>query len=322
MDKIKELPVVETVLKYTNEMMYILPINELKKLEKNEIISRIQYCIDNNLIYRKELFEIMENKINNTKDIITKIIPLIIKTLKDNNYNYREDYYKKLINIKDRINGKRFTYSEHLRALIISQLNNHRWDDSIEHKKIELNKIFNNFDKQYILSKDRNYFIKELKRINCTKTLIENIIDSFHYNIKVFNSIEREYGSLDNFVFSKEPNKIVYILREGKYKLKQVGTYVAIDYLLNVGVNVSNISRKSLKLFEKDKLNLKNKITRKEGLDIIKKLSIITKKSEIKIECILDSFTKEKNSNICTNNPKCSKCYLNKICNRGLKNEF
>lgn len=322
MSETKQLPVVETILKYTNKMMYILPINELKKLDKNEIINRIQYCVDNNLIYRKELFEVYEHNMKNKKNIEEQIIPLIIKTLEKSNYKYKLDYYKKLNNIKDRINGKKFNYRDHLKALILAQLNNYRWDDSVENKKSELNKIFNDFDKEFILSKDRNYFIKELKRINCTKPLIENIIDSFYYNIKIFNSIEREYGSLDNFVFSKIPNKIVYILREGKYKLKQVGTYVAIEYLISVGVNVSNISRKSLNLFEKDKLNLNNRLTREEGLDIIKKLSIINKKSELEIECILEAFTKEKKSNICTDTPKCSMCYLNYVCNRGINYEF
>ena len=58
-------------------------------------------------------------------------------------------------------------------------------------------------------------------------------------NIEILELIEKDYGSLDNFVCSEEIYKVVDKLYEGKYKLIQVGPSTAYDYLLRVGIETS-----------------------------------------------------------------------------------
>lgn len=58
------------------------------------------------------------------------------------------------------------------------------------------------------------------------------------YNIDVLATIQRTYGSLDSFVTSDTPYNIAEKLSKkgSRYKLKQVGYALALEYLKNVGI--------------------------------------------------------------------------------------
>ena len=46
---------------------------------------------------------------------------------------------------------------------------------------------------------------------------------SLSTNIIILEKIEKDYGSLDNFVSIETPNDIANMLNDGKYKMAQVG---------------------------------------------------------------------------------------------------
>ena len=106
-------------------------------------------------------------------------------------------------------------------------------------------------------------------------------------------------------------------IREGKYKLKQVGKAITFDYLKMVGIDCCKYSIQIGRLFGKNRLAIvSNEIaTFEQILSIIKKLSKINKISEIEIELILQQFCLSKSANICGEFPQCEKCRLKSICN-------
>ena len=63
---------------------------------------------------------------------------------------------------------------------------------------------------------------------------------SLHENIRTFEKIEKEYGSFDSFVLSDTINNIAIQLStsNSRYKLKQIGFALALEYLRNVGLDV------------------------------------------------------------------------------------
>lgn len=114
--------------------------------------------------------------------------------------------------------GKKFEFSEHLETLLTSLLYNHRLGN---------------------LNIKKNY---------------QKIKEIFHYYNK--EELENEYGSLDNYVLSKNPNEIANSFSEGKYSLKQVGKVFVFDYLKRVGINTCKPSIQLQKLFGCNRLNI------------------------------------------------------------------
>ena len=100
---------------------------------------------------------------------------------------------------------------------------------------------------------------------------------------KVVFPIEKDYGSLDNFVNKETPNDIANMFNAGKYKLTQVGRAFAYDYLKRVGVNTCKKSSRLQRLFGSHRLGIveNDNATEQQVLNIIKKRSILNNCDEI-----------------------------------------
>jgi hypothetical protein len=55
-------------------------------------------------------------------------------------------------------------------------------------------------------------------------------------NIEIFERIIADHSCLDSFITSESPDEIAWRLAGGKYKLRQVGFTLALEYLRSVGV--------------------------------------------------------------------------------------
>ena len=71
-----------------------------------------------------------------------------------------------------------------------------------------IDKIFHNYNKNYLKIVDSNILVKKLKNIDCTNPMINNQMKALSKNIMVLEKIEKDYGSLDNFVSIETPNDI------------------------------------------------------------------------------------------------------------------
>ena len=58
--------------------------------------------------------------------------------------------------------GKKYTFEEHLKALIIAQLSNHRWGDNNIRENIDaIDEIFHNYNKNYLKIVEPNILVKK-----------------------------------------------------------------------------------------------------------------------------------------------------------------
>lgn len=314
---ISDSQLIPLLIKYKKVTGYLFPIEKVKYVSNEELIYRIKSCIKNKCKYDFKLYRLNNIQILNDDDL-KKVIPLIIKSMEEINYDYHTDIKEIMECIDKRKNGKHFTFSDHLSALILTQLNNHRWgDENIKNNIDIIYSIFHNFEKNYLKIVEPKEIIEKLKEIHCTNPMIKKQIESLSYNIKIFESIEKQYGSLDNYILNTEPYIIASTFNEGKYKLKQVGKAMTYDYLKRVGINTCKYSEQMERLFGSTRLGIvkEEKSTHGQALTIIKKLADINNMSEIEIEYIIQQFCLLRSANICGEVPKCEKCQLRKYCN-------
>ena len=225
------------LIKYVKVNKVIFPIERVKYLSNEEVIEILKDCIDNQVIYNPN-YEMVKNiTLLEDKDL-KEIYPLIKESMDYINYDYMRDIKDLVNNVKSRKKGKKYSFEEHLKALIIALLSNHRWGDNNIRENMEtIDKIFHNYDKNYLKVVEPSILVNKLRKIHCTNPMINNQMKALSKNIMVLERIEKDYGSLDKFVKKETPNDIANMFNSGKYKLIQVGRAFAYDYLKRVGVN-------------------------------------------------------------------------------------
>lgn len=221
--------------------------------------------------------------------------------------------------IQQRSNGKVFSMSEHIRALIYSQLSNNRPWNQIELNIDKIDEIFFFYDKEKILNTSADYFIEEIQSIKCGNRNIKKQMDSLHDNIHKFERIEQEFGTLDNFVTSGTPIEIADLLANSlKYKLHTLGLALAMEYLRNVGIDATKPDTHIRRILGSKRLGYSSgEIAGEiESIDIINTISSETGYLPSQIDALLWLFCSNDNGMICTEKPHCDQCLLNgKYCN-------
>ena len=310
------------LIKYVKVNKVVFPIERVKYLSNEEVIEILKDCIDNQIIYNPN-YEMVKNiTLLEDKDL-KEIYPLIKESMDYINYDYMRDIKDLINSVKSRKKGKKYSFEEHLKALILALLSNHRWgDNNIRENMDTIDKIFHNYNKNDLKIVDPNILVKKLRNIHCTNPMINNQMKALSRNIIVLEKIEKDYGSLDNFVSIETPNDIANMFNSGKYKLTQVGRAFAYDYLKRVGVNTCKKSSQLERLFGSHRLGIVENAnaTEQQVLNIIKKIAILNDCDEIIVESIIQQFCLLRSANICGEYPKCEKCKIRKYCNYNKNN--
>jgi hypothetical protein len=316
-EKWQSSELIPLLIKYKQTIGVIFPIGKVKHLLNEIVIERIKKCISENKMYEPHLNNLNDIQLLSDFDL-KRVVPLVIETMESINYDYKADVSEILNLIELRKKGKKFSFDEHLKALVISLLSNHRWGDSNIRENIDkIDNIFHNYDKNYLKVVDYKILVSELRKIHCTNPMIRKQMESLSKNILVLEKIEKEYESLDTFVTTVLPNDIANLFYAGKYKLIQVGRSFTFDYLKRVGINTCKTSRQLERLFGYTRLAIveNENATGGQVLSIIKKLAEMNSLTEIEVESILLQFCLLRSANICGETPKCEKCKLRDLCN-------
>lgn len=313
----KNPELIPLLIRYVEVNKIVFPIEKVKYLSNEEVVDILKDCTRNQTIYNPN-YEMVKS-ITLLEDNDLKIIyPLIKESMNKVNYDYTKDVNDLVYSVNLRKKGKKYTFEEHLKALIITQLSNHRWGDNNIRENIDtIDNIFHNYNKNYLKLVNPNILVNELKKIHCTNPMINNQMKALSKNIMVLEKIEKDYGSLDNFVNTQSPNDIANMLNDGRYKMIQVGRAFTYDYLKKVGINTCKNSIQLKRLFGSHRLGIvENKnATEQQVLNIIKKIAKINNCEEIVVESILTQFCLLRSANICGECPNCEKCKIRNYCN-------
>ena len=231
---------IESLIKYKKHFDQTFPILALKNNSQEDIILKIEDVIKNNVMFRTNNIVVKKTNHSSSKLSYKELIYKIKKSMSDIGYDYNViiNEYNDYVNLRKQ--SHIFSFKEHLRALILSQLYNDRWGDNNIRKYIDtIRIIFKDYNKDLLKEADIEEIYNKLYNIHCTNPSTRRVLAGLKKNIETLELIEKDYGSLDNFVCSEEIYKVVDKLYEGKYKLIQVGPSTAYDYLLRVGIETS-----------------------------------------------------------------------------------
>ena len=221
--------------------------------------------------------------------------------------------------IRERTDGKRFSMSEHIQAMIYSLLTNNRRWEQVERHIEQIDCIFFNYDKKKILSTPPDWFVEQIQEIKCGNRSIKNQMDALHGNVHKLEKIEEEFGSLDHFVTSGTPIEIADLLANSlKYKIHTMGLALAMEYLRNVGIDAIKPDTHICRILGNHRLGYSpNEVAGDiEAIKIIEDISQKTGYLLSEIDAILWLFCADEKGMICTKRPHCEECRLNgKYCN-------
>lgn len=193
-----------------------------------------------------------------------------------------------------RKNGRTYVFSEHLQAMVYSLLSAQRpWVEIVKHLD-EIDGIFFDYDAKKILKQTDTYFVDRIREIKCGNRNIHDRMKYLPDNIATLRSIEKEYGSLDDFVISDSAHEIVKTLTDykSKYKLRNMGEALCWEYLRNVGIDGTKPDVHLRRFLGSERMEKNNHMiaTVSEVVDTVRRLSKESGLSMAAIDNIIWSF--------------------------------
>ncbi|MDQ0340913.1 endonuclease III [Caldalkalibacillus uzonensis] len=253
-----------------------------------------------------------------------EVIEEIKNTMTNNGHDY-EASIKSFGQVEaciQRDQGYQFTFKDHLRGLILAMLSNQRPWGPIDRNMNRIENIFFHFDADKLLQADKHLLAEKLKKIKCGNRAIVKQMESLNDNIGVLRQIEKDSGSIDRFVTSDTPHRIAEELGKGnKYKLKQVGYTLALEYLRNVGIKAIKPDVHIRRIISAERLGWCDHYpSESEAVRILEHVSKQTGIHISYLDNLLWLFGAVDYANICNAQPRCHVCTLrNRYCRYGRK---
>lgn len=216
--------------------------------------------------------------------------------------------------------GEAFHTNEHLKGFILALLSNQRpWGPIVENMD-NITDIFYGFQLDKIKQADKKLLAKQIKDIKCGNRAIDKQMEALDYNIRIFEQLECTYGSLDQFVGSDTADNIAWELGNGrKYKLKQMGYTLALEYLRNVGVKAIKPDLHIRRIISDERLSLYNGYP--SEIETVNIMSAIAAESDVNLtylDNLMWLYCAVDYANICGSHPKCNVCELRQHCKMGI----
>ena len=193
---------------------------------------------------------------------------LFIKDGKDQMKKLWENTYIKK-QLDKRNSGGAFTVSDHIRGMVYSMLTSGAaWNRLEPYIDIDtgrisvVDEIFCQYDVNALLNADPAALVNKVKEHRLGTQYIKNQINALvSVNIGNLLSLEKEYGSVDNFyqILVCKDDNLKNLLRElstlGKpRKFAQLGEALTAEYLKNVGYDIGKPDRHICRILGSDRL--------------------------------------------------------------------
>ena len=225
--------------------------------------------------------------------------------------------------LESRAAGKPFPIQAHLRALILAWLTGRRpWARIGDHLD-ELDRIFRHYDPRKLARLDAAVVAGRICALHCGNRGIHAQLGALPWNLKQLKRIEREYGSLDDFVVSDEPLAVARLLsRPGSpYKLEQVGLPIALEYLRSVGVDLVKPTALVRHALGPERLGLHQggSHAKRDAFAAVQALADGAGLSATEVDSLFWLFCAPDQAAVCGSEPSCADCRLAPACKEGLR---
>ena len=225
--------------------------------------------------------------------------------------------------VRARANGATFSMSDHIRAMVFALLSNRTPWKRIKRKEAQIDQLFDGYDAETIKTTAPEVYIKGIRKEKCGNQNIKKQMTDLAYNIGVLEYLEEQYGSVDAFLTSKEPNEIVTLLSSSKHsktKLKQMGPALVWEYIRNVGIDGAKPDVHLCRFLGNARMGTSKKAEASiaEVFEQVEKLSEETGLTKAGVDTIIWTFcaqSDEKYGEVCTAKPHCDQCPIREQCN-------
>lgn len=244
---------------------------------------------------------------------------------------WENTYIKKQLDKRN--SGGAFTVSDHIRGMVYSMLTSGAaWNRLEPYIDIDtgripvVDEIFCQYDVNALLNADPAALVNKVKEHRLGTQYIKKQINALvSVNIGNLLSLEKEYGSVDNFYQSlaDKNDNLKTLVRElstlGKpRKFAQLGEALTAEYLKNVGYDIGKPDRHIRRILGSDRLGCSTHkiVSPYEAVDIIAAIAKSINKPAAEVDYILWAYCANGFGEICTKNkPKCDVCSVT-YCNQ------
>jgi len=219
--------------------------------------------------------------------------------------------------IEARRHGKPFTMQEHVEGLVLAQLSSQRPWKPIEDNIGKLRAVFLDFAPEALASGNLDEIEQRVRALRCGNRQIRRQIQTLPENIACLQRIENERDGLDVYVQSDKPTVIARELGEGRrYKLKQVGFTLALEYLRNVGIDAAKPDVHVCRIIGPQRLGwARNDPSPFAAAEIIREKAEEIGVSAAYLDGLLWLFGAKGYGDICAAVPNCGACQVS-LCNQ------
>lgn len=221
--------------------------------------------------------------------------------------------------IKERNSGKEFTLNEHIKAMVYSLLTNQTVWSRIQPCLPSIDKIFHNYDAEYIKTQDPNELAEELFYLKCGNMSTRKQMKALKGNVEILEKIEGEFGSVDAYITGYDVREVVDAFSNAKseYKLGMMGEALVWEYLRNVGIDgvkPDTHIRRFLAGNRMGRADVGSPASLKDVYEQIEHLSRRTGLLKVEIDNLIWSFCADGYGEICTAKPHCDRCPIRSKC--------
>ncbi len=224
---------------------------------------------------------------------------------------------------EERAAGKPFAFRDHLRGLLLAQLSAQKPWKKIAQNLDPIHRIFLDYDPDALEQADPSRLKEDIFAIRCGAIATAEQMRNLATNIATLRRIERDFGSLDNFVTSRRPLDIATKIADDRslYRLHQVGVPLALEYLKNVGIPAIKPDRHVHRILGAERLGyFSGKPTDQHVAQVAAKLAAEANCNATYLDNVLWLFCAEGYGEVCGAKPKCNICELKSRCQApGLK---
>ncbi|MBL0075768.1 MAG: hypothetical protein IPP41_07405 [Rhodocyclaceae bacterium] len=199
----------------------------------------------------------------------------------------------------------------------MSLLSNQRRWEPIARNRQQIEVIFYGYDLDRVRATDPQLFVSALQQIRCGNRVMVKQMSSLAENIRTMERIASEYGSLDKFVESGDPNSIASKLsRPGAYKLRQVGFTLALEYLRNVGIRAGKPDLHVRRALSGARLGYFGGYPSEIDASVLMtNIARVSETNPTYVDNLLWMFCAKNYGEICGAEPRCSLCGFASACN-------
>lgn len=221
--------------------------------------------------------------------------------------------------VRARARGHAFPHSAYVRAMILAWLTGRRPWERIGAELEALAHVFRHYEPKSLRRVDPAALAERVVALRCGNRGIHLQLAALPENLRRLKAIEREYGTLDAFVLSDDPDAIAreWSRPGGDYKLEQVGPSVAREMLRFVGIETAKPASLVRRMLGPERLGILEEGGPRAAAEAVAHLAAAAKRDVTEVDQLLWLFCAPDQADVCGTAPRCDVCRLAQHCRRG-----